>query len=306
MHSQSILREIKDLLKSFESVEKHGDLRDKVKALLPIFLKVRELGTTLIPNPDNLKLSARQRILIYFKEYPNQVISEHELALVAGISEWARRVRELRVQFGWKIVSGVTAEEMLSQEEFSDIDIDLSNLGPNDYIMLDTKQDKEAAYRWSVANDIRKNSKSVQDKIIEYLRKNVGKEITGEELRYVSNEKTEWARRVRELRTEKGWPITTRNTGRPELPVGIYVLEEDRQTPVHDRSISNKMRAEILTRDKHTCQNCNWNIKNWNKADPRFLEIHHIQHHSKGGKTNPNNLITVCNICHDEIHRLEK
>ncbi len=306
MQTKHILKEVKELLKEFEVVSTKADLRAKVKALIPVFLKIRELGTSVITTGENSKLSARDRLLIYFRKYPNKIIGEHELALVAGISEWARRVRELRVQFGWKIVSGVTAAEIYNDEEFSGDEADFSKMGPNDYMLLDTKQDREAAYRWSVANEIRKNDNSVQDKIIEYLRKNVGKEISGEELRYVANGKTEWARRVRELRTEKGWPVTTRNTGRPELPVGIYVLEEDRQTPIHDRKISAKLRTQVLKRDKHSCQKCGWHIDEWNKADARFLEIHHVKHHARGGRTNEKNLITVCNVCHDEIHRLEK
>ncbi len=174
MQSEHILKEIKNLLEAFETVSKEGNLRSKVQALIPVFLKVRDLGTSLIPSKTDLKLSARERLLIYFKHYPNQIINEHELALVAGISEWARRVRELRVQFGWKIVSGVTAREFLTDNGLTDGDTNYSNLGPNDYILLDLKQDKEAAYRWGLANEIRKNSTSVQDKIIEYLRKNVG------------------------------------------------------------------------------------------------------------------------------------
>jgi len=55
-----------------------------------------------------------------------------------------------------------------------------------------------------VLNEIRKKNVSVTEKIIEYFRKNVGQEITGEELKYLAKDKKEWARRVRELRTEKG------------------------------------------------------------------------------------------------------
>jgi hypothetical protein len=68
---------------------------------------------------------------------------------------------------------------------------------------------------------------------------------------YVANEKTEWARRVRELRTELGWPVVTKVTGRPDLSVGVYVLEQDRQSPVHDRKIPDPVRAAVLTRDDH-------------------------------------------------------
>ena len=40
------------------------------------------------------------------------MIDGDELMVVSGIGEWAHRVRELRVQFGWWIYSGVTLQEM--------------------------------------------------------------------------------------------------------------------------------------------------------------------------------------------------
>ena len=304
MSNGDLQKELQKLLNNFNSVAESGNLRDKVQALTPVLTTVRKLGKSLIP--DGLKKSARERLITYFKKYPYEVIHGHELAVVSGINDWPRRVRELRVEFGWKIVNGITANEMMEQDELDQSELGISKLGPDDYILLDTEQDLEAAYRWNVANEIRKSSKSTRDKILEFFRKNIGKKVSGEELRYVANGRSEWARRVRELRTEEGWPITTKFTGRPELPSGVYLLEEDRQTPKHDRNIKEKIRREVLKRDGEKCRECGWSIYEWNKADPRFLEIHHIQHHVKGGKSNKDNLITVCNICHDEIHRLEK
>ena|GEM_PF-4707183 len=43
----------------------------------------------------------------------------------------------------------------------------------------------DAAHRWRIANEIRKKKLGVRDKILEYMRRNVGKHITGEELRYI-------------------------------------------------------------------------------------------------------------------------
>lgn len=40
----------------------------------------------------------------------------------------------------------------------------------------------------------------------------------------------------------------------------------------------------------------------WNKDDPRHLEVHHLEHHVDGGGNDEDNLITVCNICHDAVH----
>jgi hypothetical protein len=49
--------------------------------------------------------SARDRILNYFLAHPGKVIDKDELMAVAKISDWARRVRELRDEFGWQISS---------------------------------------------------------------------------------------------------------------------------------------------------------------------------------------------------------
>jgi len=143
----------------------------------------------------------------------------------------------------------------------------------------------------------------VRDKILKYFRKNVGKEITGEDLKYLAKDKSEWGRRVRELRTEYGWPIMTRNTGRPDLDVGVYLLEADRQSPEHDRKISDPVKCEVLKRDGRQCTKCRWNHKQWNRSDPRHLELHHIMPQAKGGKNTADNLITLCTVCHDVVHR---
>jgi len=175
---------------------------------------------------------------------------------------------------------------------------------PDSYVLLRDEQDREAAFRWKVANQIRKSKQSVKNKIITYLRKNVGNQVTGEELRYLANSKSEWARRVRELRTEEGWPIMTRVSGKPELPIGVYVLEKDRQAPIHDRKIPDTIRVSVLTRDDFQCCACHWSYGDVNPADPRgLLELHHVLHHVKGGQNTKDNLITLCNICHDSVHR---
>lgn len=298
-----VRRRVEVLIRNFESELLKGDLRSKVLALVPIFHGLRDLGKALIP--IRYASAARDRILYYFCKYPGIIIAGDELLVVSGIQEYARRVRELRVQFGWAIASGVTIKEMTEDQEV-DLPNDLMTMKPSDYVLLNEFQDRDAAHRWNVANAIRKERGSVRDKILKYMRANVGKGITNEELRYVAGDKTEWARRVRELRTEFGWPVATRSTGRPDLSVGVYVLQADRQSPEHDRNIPDDIRREVLRRDGYKCQDCNWSHKEWNPSDPRHLEIHHIKHHAKGGANVKENLKTLCTVCHDKIHRKAK
>lgn len=293
-----------ELIKNFGHELNHGDLRARVISLVPTFHALRDLGSSLIPKSS--AASARDRIILYLVTYPRKVIKGDELMVVSGIGEWARRVRELRVEQGWAIITGVTAAEMVKA---GDLDLKLlgvESLMVDDYMLLDEAQDREAAFRWNNANTIRKKKLAVKDKLLEFLQLNVGRPVTGEELRYVADGSTEWARRVRELRTEEGWSVATRTTGRPDLPIGAYVLEDLNQTPPHDRKIPDDVRGKVLIRDNYTCQRCSWNHSMWNPSDPRHVELHHVVHHVKGGQNSVENLITLCTVCHHKLHKEER
>ena len=300
---EELRQKVEILIKEFKTELQSGGLRPKVLALIPIFKSLRNLGKSLIP--EKYQSAARDRILQYFRSYPEVVIKGDELLVVSGIQEYARRIRELRVQFGWSIATGVTIKEMEDAEE-EEIPEELKKMKPDEYILLSEQQDRDAAHRWNIANRIRKEKASVRDKILRFLRENVGLPVTGEELRYVAGNKTEWARRVRELRTEFGWPIMTKTTGNPDLPVGAYVLQADRQSPEHDRKIPDDVRREVLRRDSYRCKNCGWSHEEWNPSDPRHLELHHIKPHVQKGDNTEENLKTLCTVCHDRIHRTDK
>lgn len=293
--------ELRDFLTSFERLAETNDLRAKVCALIPLAEAVREMGKALIPR--SLASGARDRILYYFRQYPQTIIPGAELMVVSGIGEWARRVRELRVQFGWKIISGQAVKDMLAAKQIVTLGTeDLTRMTAKDYILVDPMQDLEAAYRWNSAHDIRNQGGSTKKRLLAYLRANVGKPVTGEELLYVANKKREWTRRARELRTQDGWPVVTRSTGRPDLAVGEYLLEADRQMPPHDRDIDDDVQLAVYERDKYICTNCGWNRTRWTREQPRFLELHHIKPHVEGGENQAENLVVLCNVCHDRVH----
>lgn len=298
---EQLREQIVRLLQQYKSKLASDELRKKVRSLIPIQRALKDLGCSLIEGKNTR--SGRARILCYLLNYPKTIIDGEELAIVAGISEWARRTRELRVEHGWAIITGITAKAMSAEDELGDDDLGLSEMAPSEYMLLHDQQDFEAADRWKLMNQIRKGKGGVREKIIKYLRANAGRPVSGEELRYVARDKTEWARRTRELRTEYGWPIVTRNTGRPDLPIGVYLLEQDRQSPEHDRHIPDPVRRAVLVRDQYKCTNCGWNFEMWNRADPRHLELHHIDPHAKGGSNKADNLITLCNSCHAAAHR---
>jgi hypothetical protein len=218
---ESLRSSLVELLTNFAAELKKTDLRAKVIALIPAFHKLRDFGSSLMPKSD--ALSGRDRIIAYLARYPFKVINGDELMVVSGIGEWARRVRELRVQFGWWIYSGVTFRDMAEDARAADnegetaglkemLGVEPSKIKPDQYVLMRAEQDRQAAHRWNLLNEVRRKKASVTDKIIEYFRKNVGQQITGEELKYLAKDKKEWARRVRELRTEQGWPIVTKNS----------------------------------------------------------------------------------------------
>lgn len=298
--AESLRRSVENLIRNFDAELTSGELRPKVLALVPIFHGLRELGKALIP--AEFTSAARDRLLYYFQCYPHTVVDGDELLVISGIQEYARRIRELRVQFGWQIASGVTIREMVETEE-EDVPTLWRRMKPSQYVLLDVEQDRGAAHRWNTANTIRKSGGAVRDKILRFLRANVGQGVTGEELRYVAGDSTEWARRVRELRTEAGWPIATKSTGRPDLSIGTYVLLADRQSPEHDRHIPDAVRRGILRRDGYRCRTCGWSHEEWNPSDPRHLELHHHLAHAEGGENREENLIVLCTVCHDAEHK---
>ena len=300
---ESLRRELVKLLEDFESKLRDDDLRDQVQALVPANHTLRDLGSSLIREID--VHSASSRILAYLRKHPKTLLHGDELMVVGGISEYARRIRELRKEDGWPVLSGKALKDMADDDEDLRLMIDKAAIGPDSYYLLEDAQDRDAAFRWNTANRIRKSDLSVKNKLLEYLREHVGKSVTGEELKYLAKDRSEWARRIRELRTEDGWPIFTRVSGLPDLPVGVYVLEADRQAEVHDRKIPDPVRVAVLKRDDYSCRKCGWNHATREEADRlrNLIELHHITHHADGGENVLENLIALCNVCHDDVHR---
>src|SRR5690606_20505882 len=116
---------------------------------------------------------------------PFKVVDGDELMVVSGIQDYPRRVRELRVQFGWWIFSGVRFKESAEEDPLQVEDIRRllgtapEKVKPDQYVLMRVDQDREAAHRWNQMNEIRKEKISVKDKILKYLRKNVGVPLSG-------------------------------------------------------------------------------------------------------------------------------
>lgn len=291
-------------LEKFSKRVSSQDLRRNIQDLIPIGDNFRDLGASL-----ESASSGKARMLGFLRSYTAQPLAARELETIAGIGEWARRLRELRVQDGWPIFSSDTLRQIAeaSPDQARDIETQASfsieEMPEESYILLQDHRDEHSSKSWKTLNAISKENLSIKDKIIKFLKANVGHPVSGEQLRYLAKGKTEWARRTRELRTEEGWPLQTRMQGRPDLPIGYYVLAEDRQAPAHDRKISDIVRSEVLKRDHYRCRYCDWSRDDAHPDDKKqFLELHHLIEHVHGGGNEADNLVTLCNVDHDAVH----
>lgn len=130
---------------------------------------------------------------------------------------------------------------------------------------------------------------------------NIGRVMDSEELRAIAGNQSEWARRVRKLRTEEGYLILTHND-RSELKPGQYLLETPKPQPAFERTISKETRAYVLDRNGFTCQMCGTAAGEPHPYDPTRktrLHIGHIIDKSKGGSDEPSNLRAICSICNE-------
>jgi hypothetical protein len=141
---------------------------------------------------------------------------------------------------------------------------------------------------------------SAKNRIKAFLLDNMGEVVTAKQLQEAAAPVSEWARRVRELRDEEGWPISSQHddhhlksgqyrlTGPPEKRDGKFV-----------RGISQKLRAEVLDRDGSTCQMCGLAAGEVDPSTGRKVRLHlgHILDKSLGGKDEASNLRTLCSTC---------
>ena len=146
-----------------------------------------------------------------------------------------------------------------------------------------------------------KNKKGAREKLRIHFLANIGRIMDSHELREVAGNISEWARRVRELRTEEGYLILTHND-RNNLKPGEYLLETPKPQPAFERAISKEIRAIVLDRNGFTCQMCGAVAGEPHPYDPSRktrLHIGHIIDKSMGGKDDASNLRAICSICNE-------
>lgn len=134
-----------------------------------------------------------------------------------------------------------------------------------------------------------------------HFLQNLGRVMDTDELREVSGGISEWARRVRELRTEEGYQILTHND-RSDLKPGQYVLLTPKPEPAFERAISKETRAFVLDRNGFTCQMCGavaGEPHPYDETRKTRLHIGHVIDKSMGGSDDQSNLRAICSVCNE-------
>jgi HNH endonuclease len=156
----------------------------------------------------------------------------------------------------------------------------------------------DAAPKTKVKEQLRGGARG---KLRAYFLANIGRVMSSDELRAVAKNQSEWARRVRELRTEEGYEILTHND-RSELKPGQYLLENPKPQPAFERSVSKETRAYVLDRNGFTCQMCGAVAGEPHPYEPSRktrLHIGHVIDKSKGGDDSASNLRAICSVCNE-------
>jgi len=149
---------------------------------------------------------------------------------------------------------------------------------------------------------------STKQRIKDYLLPRVGKKTTARQIQAAVGEGvTEWARRVRELRSDEGWPILTHHDDSSLKPGEYRLAAAPPKNYQFAKPISNRIRAQILERNGYTCQMCGAGA---GEPDPKTpgrkvrLHVGHIVDRSHGGTDAPGNLRALCSACNQGAQNL--
>ena len=143
--------------------------------------------------------------------------------------------------------------------------------------------------------------KGARARLRQYFLEHIGEVLYAEQLREVAGNISEWARRIRELRTEEGYQILTHND-RSDLKPGQYLLETPKPQPAFAREISKETRAYVLDRNGYTCQMCGavaGEPHPYDSSRKTRLHLGHIIDKSLGGSDSPSNLRAICSVCNE-------
>lgn len=231
------------------------DQADVLKAITALRLAVvRAYGGRRPRNPTGR--GARTLIIEYLQQHVDEWVYGEELAAVSGIGEWARRVRELRVEHGYQI------------------DEDGGR-----YRLRGADPDQLRADRWRLVGEIQEMLGSPESRCTELLRRTAGSVVDVDELDRVSGCPV-GARVARMLRAEEGLPIET-DADAPDLLAGQYRLASRREScrlEPSQRLFGEDLRRDLHRRDQFRCWSCRKARSDVtsSEADPFYLLVRHL------------------------------
>lgn len=144
-------------------------------------------------------------------------------------------------------------------------------------------------------------SVGARTRLRQFFLNHLGEVLEAAQLREVAGNINEWARRIRELRTEEGYQILTHND-RADLKPGQYLLESAKPQPAFAREISKETRAFVLDRNGFTCQMCGavaGEPHPYDSTRKTRLHLGHVIDKSLGGSDEPGNLRAICSVCNE-------
>jgi hypothetical protein len=177
---------------------------------------------------------ARTLILLYLQEHVGEWVYGEELAAVSGIGEWARRVRELRVEQGYEIEEDGGRYRLTSRDA-----------------------DSARRARWTIVGEIQERGGPARGRVLMLLQRLAGTVVDVDELDRVAGGKF-GARLVRQLRNDDGYPIEAQ-VDAPDLHAGEFRLSTDSSAFLLDegqRAFGEEIRAALFARDRYRCIRC--------------------------------------------------
>lgn len=214
------------LLDEFPETLERGTVGEQVCRLVEIHHRLRDLGVSIVaPLVKGDTDSGRARLLAYLRNQVGRIVHTDELMIVAAIGDYPRRIRELRGDFGWPVISGMAVRDMRvdARAVANPGDRLPGDMAPDEYLLLIDHQDLDAVRRWSLAVQMRNKPGILKEKLLNYLLQAVGMRVTAEELRHVGKDDAAWPEAIRSLQAD-GWDISREAGKATGVPPGLFIL----------------------------------------------------------------------------------